>query len=116
MKPLILTLRFLPAAGMAFFPFIIVKKHSLKKNEVLLNHERIHLRQQAEMLILPFYLFYLLHYLLNIFRYFNHDQAYLNIVFEREAYQNDHNSGYLKSRRLFAWIYYFHQPKQKIES
>lgn len=40
--------------GMAVFPFVFVKYLRDKKNKVFLNHERIHLRQQLELLIFPF--------------------------------------------------------------
>ena len=32
--------------------------------------------------------------------------AYLNISFEKEAYQNDYNLEYLKYRKRFAFIKY----------
>ncbi|MBP6387075.1 MAG: hypothetical protein KA327_10700, partial [Pseudarcicella sp.] len=47
--------------GMAIFPFVLVKNKNPDKR--LLNHEKIHLRQQLEMLIVPFYIFYLGEYL-----------------------------------------------------
>ncbi|MGF1922554.1 MAG: hypothetical protein ACQUHE_00125 [Bacteroidia bacterium] len=93
----------LPAQGMALYPFIIVKHQALAKNAVLLNHEKIHLKQQLELLILPFYIFYLLHYVINLILYKNHHQAYMNIVFEKEAYLNEKDLNYFKQRRVFAW-------------
>ena len=107
MKFPVVHLPFLPAAGMALFPFILVKYIDLKKDKKIINHELIHLRQQIELLIIPFFILYLLHYLLNLLRYRNHDQAYRNIVFEREAYSNDSNLMYLKTRRFSSWIKYF---------
>ena len=35
--------------GLAVFPFVFVKQALDKKNEVFVNHERIHLRQQLEL-------------------------------------------------------------------
>ena len=107
MKFPVVHLPFLPAAGMALFPFILVKYNDLKKDKKIINHELIHLRQQIELLIVPFFILYLLHYLLNLLRYRNHNQAYRNIVFEREAYCNDSNLMYLKTRRFSSWIKYF---------
>ena len=107
MKLPIILVPFLPAAGMALFPFILVKTIGLKAHKTLVNHEKIHLKQQLELLIIPFYILYLLHYLFNLLRYFNHDKAYRNIIFEREAYQNDKNLSYLNNRSLWAWTAYF---------
>ncbi len=89
---------------MAIFPFILLKEASYKTNKRLINHERIHLRQQLELLVLPFYALYLLHYLFNLIRYRNHHRAYLNIVFEKEAYACDDNLDYLTQRRFFSWL------------
>lgn len=97
----------LPANGMALFPFILVNKKNLKFDEIVIRHEIIHLRQQLELLVLPFYFFYLLNYLYNRLIYKGHHEAYMNIVFEREAYANDAFPDYLKRRKLFSWFRYF---------
>ena len=94
----------LPANAMALFPFMIFKNAGLKKNPVIINHEKIHFHQQLELLILPFYVLYLLNYLLNLVRYKNHSKAYFMISFEREAYANDYNLNYLKTRKLYSWL------------
>ncbi len=94
----------LPASGMALFPFILVKNGHLKTDRSLINHERIHLRQQLELLIIPFYLLYLLHYLINLIRYRNHYQAYLHICFEREAFAKELDFDYLNKRKLYSWL------------
>ena len=108
MKFPIVRLSFLPAAGMAIFPFIFIKYKGLKNNKQIINHELIHLRQQIELLVVPFYIIYIIHYLVNLFQYKDHDHAYRNIVFEREAYDNDSDLVYLKTRRFFSWMRYFH--------
>ena len=97
----------LPANGMAIFPFILVKNKELANKPILINHEKIHLKQQLELLILPFYIAYLLHYVINLIIYKNHYQAYLNIVFEKEAYVHENDMNYLKKRKIFAWFRYF---------
>lgn len=107
MKFPVVHLPFLPAAGMAIFPFIFIKYNGLKHNKQIINHELIHLRQQLELLVVPFYIIYILHYLFNLLRYGNHDQAYRNIVFEREAYSHDSDLAYLKSRGFYSWMKYF---------
>jgi hypothetical protein len=85
----------LPAA-MAFFPFVIINSQ-VKPTPELINHERIHLRQQLELLIIPFYILYLIEF---------YTKGYYNVSFEREAYENDDNLNYLKSRKLFSFIKY----------
>jgi hypothetical protein len=106
LKPWFLVWHRLPANGMAIFPFIIVREAHMKTDPVLVNHERIHFRQQLELLILPFYLLYFLNYLINLLRYRNHSLAYFNLVFEKEAYACAHNLDYLKKRKFFAWKKY----------
>jgi hypothetical protein len=93
----------LPAHAMALYPFMLFKHKELKNNEAMVRHEKIHFRQQLELLIVPFYLVYVLHYLLNLIKYKNRSQAYLNICFEREAYANDQDVNYLKTRKAYAW-------------
>lgn len=104
MKAPVLIIKELPANGMAIFPFILIKRKTDKKNEALLNHEKIHLRQQLELLILPFYIIYLANYFVNLLIYKKHHLAYMKIVFEQEAYENEDNLNYLKSKNWFGWI------------
>jgi len=94
----------LPATGMAIFPLILIKNASQKDNQVLINHEKIHLQQQLELLILPFYVLYLLNYFINLARYRSANKAYLQIIFEREAYHVERDLQYLKKRRFWGWI------------
>ncbi len=102
--PWFIVFKKLPASAMALFPFVILKNTAQKTQNILINHEKIHLKQQLELLILPFYLIYLLYYLIGLLRYKNHYLAYFNIPFEKEAYQNDNNLVYLANRKWLAWI------------
>ena len=68
MKDRLIILNSLPAYAMAIFPFILVHRSSIPVGEKLLNHERIHLQQQLELLIIPFYIWYGLEYLFYILR------------------------------------------------
>jgi hypothetical protein len=94
---------FLSYSGMALWPFIFIKNREDKNNALLVHHERIHLRQQAEMLVLPFYLVYAIHYTINLLRYRNHDRAYREIIFEREAYAMEADREYLTKRSMWNW-------------
>lgn len=98
----------LNANGMALFPFILVRQPN--PNPILLNHERIHLRQQAELGILPFYVWYLMEYLIRRVQYPNHYLAYCNISFEREAYAHEADLTYLSHRPLWRFWRYLRQP------
>lgn len=104
MKSWLIVFNKLPANAMALFPFIILKNEGQKKDRILINHEQIHLRQQLELLILPFYIFYLLNYFINLLRYRNHYQAYFNISFEREAYRFEADLNYLSERKWLNWV------------
>lgn len=75
-------------------------------NRYVVNHERIHTAQQRELLFVPFYIVYLLEWLLRIFQYRNIHRAYRNISFEREAYTNGDDLSYLPARKSYAWVDY----------
>ncbi|MEH6682254.1 MAG: hypothetical protein V7724_17050 [Sediminicola sp.] len=92
--------------GLSLWPFIILKHAKLKEDRVLINHERIHLRQQLELLVVPFYILYLLEWGIRTLFYFDGYRAYRNISFEREAYGNELKSDYLSRRRPLSFIKY----------
>lgn len=92
--------------GMAVFPFILIKYYKDQVNGVFLNHEKIHLKQQLEMLILPFFIWYVLEFFIRFIQYKNKDLAYRNISFEREAYTNETDLNYLKKRSFFQFLKY----------
>jgi hypothetical protein len=81
-------------AAMALFPFILLNRRK-KITDVLINHERIHLMQQLEMLVIPFYFIYLFELVV---------KGYRNISFEKEAYANEKNLDYLRQRKWFGWL------------
>lgn len=100
----ILSLNF--ADAITFFPFIFINKKSLRTNKVLMNHERIHLRQQLELGLLFFYLLYAAEYAVSRIKGKSHFTAYRAISFEREAYAKQHIDAYLKERRFWSfWKY-----------
>ena len=97
----------LSANAMAIFPFILLRNKSQKTDAFLINHEKIHLRQQLELLIIPFYFLYLLNYLINLIKYKNHYVAYFNILFEKEAYHFENDLKYLAKRKPYSWINFY---------
>jgi hypothetical protein len=92
--------------GVTIFPFILLSQEVDKENRILLNHEKIHIRQQIELLVLPFYLWYGIEFVIRFIQNRNAKEAYLNISFEREAYQNENNLFYLKQRSFLNFIKY----------
>lgn len=99
-------------AGIALWPFILVKSKVYKTNAVFINHERIHLRQQLELLVLPFYLWYVIEFLIRWMHYKNRNLAYRNISFEREAYSNEANLHYLKNRKCWSFAGYLEKENR----
>ena len=92
--------------GLTLWPFIFVKEDTLKKDVILINHEKIHLKQQRELLILPFYIWYICEWLFRTLLYLNSYRAYQNISFEREAYANENNLDYVQNRKTFSFLKY----------
>lgn len=92
--------------GMALFPFVFVRHHALKLDKVFVNHERIHLKQQLELLIIPFFLWYVVEFLIRYVHHKSWHHAYHNLSFEREAYQNEDDLEYLKKRRIWNFMKY----------
>jgi hypothetical protein len=92
--------------ALTLWPFIFLGDKSSGQDLVLLNHERIHLRQQLELLLIFFYLIYLGSYLINRWNGMKANEAYLNICFEREAYLNEKNTDYLKMRKWYSSFHF----------
>ena len=92
--------------GLTFYPFVFILNKKDKLNVVFINHERVHLRQQLELLVVPFYVWYGLEFLLRLLQYRNRRKAYYNISFEREAYGNEKDLNYLKQRSFWNFLKY----------
>ena len=94
-------------SGVTIFPFIILENQEIKNDKTFVNHEMIHIYQQMELLVFFFYLFYYTEFLILLMKHKNAEKAYLNISFEREAYGNESNYNYLKTRKWFSFIKYW---------
>lgn len=90
--------------GITIFPFIILNSKLLKEDLEVINHEQIHIRQQLEMLIIPFFIWYILEFILRLLHYRNWNLAYRNISFEREAYENEKDLTYLETRTFWNFL------------
>jgi hypothetical protein len=96
---------FLPKiGGIALFPFILLREKT--PSETLVHHERIHIRQQLELLVIPFYIWYALEWLVHFIRVKDFWEAYRLISFEKEAYTQEADLAYLKNRPVWAFLYY----------
>ncbi len=91
---------FINIYAITLWPFIIFKDEG---NEQTIKHERIHIVQQAELFVVFFYLLYVTFWFLNLLKYRNFHAAYMNIPFEREAYEKEYEEDYLDNRKRFAW-------------
>lgn len=92
------------ARAITLFPFVLVEAKNM--SEKIINHEKIHLRQQIELLLVPFYLLYLLEFAIHFCKCKDFDRAYRSISFEREAYSHDHDFSYLQTRSWFGGFKY----------
>ena len=92
--------------GLTLFPFVMIRNNFDKENKVLINHEKIHIRQQAQLLVLPFLIWYTLEFLFRWIQSKDKNKAYRNISFEREAYANERNLDYIKEMPFWGFLKY----------
>ena len=90
--------------GITLFPFVFVSEKDLKQNQVLINHEKIHIRQQLALLILFFFIWYGIEFLIKWVIYNDKNVAYRKISFEREAYENEKDLNYLKQMSFLKFV------------
>ena len=94
---------FISIRAITIWPFIFIKDSG---DDELINHERIHLVQQKELLLLGFYLLYIVFWTIGLIKFRNFQKAYMEIPFEKEAYANDSNWAFLLNRPRYNWIKY----------
>ena len=95
--------------GITLYPYIFLKKSYVdkmtpEKLKETINHESIHVRQEEQLLVIFFYLWYGIEFFIKFLKYGN--DAYKNLSFEREAYANESNLDYLKTRKFWAFLKY----------
>lgn len=94
----------LKGAGLTIWPFIFVNPNKTSNLDATINHEKIHIEQQKEMLIIFFYIWYFIEWPIRIIKHGK--KAQKNISLEREGYKNRLNLLYLSKRKRYAWIKY----------
>jgi hypothetical protein len=92
--------------GLTLFPLIILRSEIMNTGEaaITINHERIHIRQQMELLLIPFALWYAVSFLAGRVRGRTWYESYRNIIFEREAFDRMYDFDYLKKRKIFGFM------------
>ena len=70
--------------GLAIYPFIFLNSKHLLPNKIVLNHEKIHLQQQKELLWIFFFAWYLIEYLTRLMQFKDHHKAYKNISLKKK--------------------------------
>ncbi len=89
---------------------VLVVHPGVRLTRKLLNHELIHTAQMRELGYLPFYLLYLVEWMVRLTMRGN---AYASVSFEREAYAHQGEPDYLKHRRHYAWRGYLCKKNNK---
>lgn len=116
--------------AITIWPLIFATKSSKPLKDVEENHEKIHLRQQLEVIIASaliiaalilifgwswwwmlislgaYYAGYGIDYGIRYLAYGSQKEAYRNITTEQEAYLYEQDMTYLKHRKPFAWVKY----------
>ena len=101
--------RLIPFKGfraMALVWWIFVRSEVKDFNDTDFRHESIHIRQQKEMFVILFFLWYGIEWIVRLIQYRNSKTAYKKISFEREAYSYQNDLSYLDNRKHYAWIKY----------
>ena len=91
-------------SGITLFPFVFFRERRFRDDAVFVNHERIHLRQQIELLILPFFVWYGVEFLVRLMVLRDRNKAYRAVSFEREAYENEKDLSYLEERPFWRFL------------
>lgn len=92
---------FIDVGAITLYPFIILREDF--DNEVTINHESIHIRQQEELWVALFYILYVWYWLVAKSQGKSNFDAYMAIPFEQEAYTKQYEFDYLDNRDRHSW-------------
>ena len=111
--------RFIPFKGffaINLFGTLFVRQEKGKPEPYVsprtINHESIHTEQMKELGYIFFYIWYFIEWLLEVLLP-PYDKAYSDISFEEEAFNNENNLNYLKSRKRYNWIKFVFNKKSR---
>lgn len=82
-------------------------------NKFTINHESIHTEQMKEMGYIFFYAWYAIEYCVIRLLHEKQGDAYKDVSFEEEAYNNTNNLDYLKTRKRYSWVKYVKSKSNK---
>ena len=116
---------FYPVGGITLWPFVFIAEERPTPEEMeerdglvgrlldrMSNHERIHIAQATELLVVPFYALWLSDFACGLVRHKGDaKEAYRNIRLEQEAFDHEDDLEYLANRRCFAWRAY---PRREV--
>ena len=107
--------KYIPFKGFSAIAIVwaIFVRNDVRVTTNVLRHESIHLRQQKEMLVIFFFLWYGIEWLIRLIQYRNAMTAYKNISFEREAYSHQAELDYLEIRKPYSFIKYINNYGSK---
>ena len=107
--------KYIPFKGFSAMAIVwaIFVRNDVRVTTNVLRHESIHLRQQKEMLVIFFFLWYGIEWLVRLIQYRNATTADKNISFEREAYANQDSIDYLDIRKPYSFIKYINNYGSK---
>ena len=99
--------------GITIFSFIFLKG---KKEDDLnvFNHEMIHIKQFQETLYFGFYFISFFDLIIKFIKHKSFYNAYRNLMFEVEAYDNMYDLDYLNKRQKYAWLKNIFTTKNKV--
>lgn len=97
---------FFSAIALAAWPFILVNNQDVIDSERTMNHERIHHRQELEMMVVPMIILYVAFNIFWFIRTRSVNESYLHNPFEQEAMYNEDNLDYLDTRKFLSWTKY----------
>ena len=95
---------FFRISAITLWPFIFIRKNHATPS--LINHEKIHIRQCNELLVIGQYILYSWDFLHGLMKYRSIKKAYRQVRFEQEAYENQHDLNYLNVRPKYNWRKY----------
>jgi hypothetical protein len=92
--------------------FVREEFKDMKLSNKVINHESIHTEQIKEMFYIFFYIWYFIEWFIRLF--INGRKAYRMISFEQEAYDNEENLNYIKTRKKWAWRSYYGKAAKRV--
>ena len=74
---------FINIKAITIWPFIIISGES---NKILENHEKVHIKQQEELLLIGFYILYVYYWIKNLFRFYGY-LDYRQVIVRKNFYR-----------------------------